>query len=46
MATPSDVASRTAVRKLADQTFARAAGAFLVGGNRIRLLRNARENYT
>jgi len=45
MATPSDVASRTAVRKLADQAFARAASAFLVGGNSMRLLRDARENY-
>jgi cardiolipin synthase len=32
MTTPSDVASRTAVQKLADQAFARAAGALLVGG--------------
>jgi cardiolipin synthase len=45
MTVPSDVASRTAVRKLADQAFARAAGALLVGGNSIRLLRDARENY-
>ena len=45
MTTPSDVATRTAVRKLADQAFARAVGASLVGGNSIRLLKDARENY-
>src|SRR5437667_8750565 len=45
MTTPSDLASRTAIRKLADQAFARAAGASLVGGNSIRLLKDARENY-
>ena len=45
MPSPSDVASRTAVRKLADQAFARAVGASLVGGNSIRLLEDARENY-
>src|SRR5438105_6878545 len=45
MTTPSDLASRTAIRKLADQAFARAAGASLVGGNSIRLLKDARENH-
>lgn len=30
---------------LADQAFSRAAGAPLVGENRVRLLRDARENY-
>jgi cardiolipin synthase A/B len=35
----------TDVRALADQAFSRAAGAPLVGGNRIRLLKDARENY-
>src|SRR2546427_12090609 len=45
MTTPSDLASRTAIRKLADQACARAAGASLVGGNSIRLLKDARENY-
>jgi cardiolipin synthase len=45
MTTPSDLASRTAIRKLADQAFARAAGASLVAGNSIRLLKDARENY-
>ncbi len=33
------------VRELANQAFARAAGAPLVEGNRIRLLQDARENY-
>lgn len=33
------------VRELADRAFSRAAGAPLVGGNRVRLLRDARENY-
>jgi cardiolipin synthase len=32
-------------RVLADQTFSRVAGAPLIGGNRIRLLRDASENY-
>src|SRR5262245_16911003 len=35
----------TAVRALADQAFSRAAGAPLVEGNRVRLLKDARENY-
>jgi cardiolipin synthase len=35
----------SALRHLADQAFARAAGAPLVPGNAIRLLRDARENY-
>ena len=33
------------VRALADQAFSRAAGAALIEGNRVRLLRDARENY-
>jgi cardiolipin synthase A/B len=33
------------VRALSDQAFSRAAGARLVGGNRVRLLEDARENY-
>ena len=33
------------VRELADQAFARASGAPLVAGNRVRLLRDASENY-
>jgi cardiolipin synthase len=33
------------MRQLADQAFSRAAGAPLVGGNRVRLLKDARENY-
>ncbi|MBN2371867.1 MAG: cardiolipin synthase B [Vicinamibacteria bacterium] len=33
------------MRLLADQAFSRAAGAPLVGGNGVRLLRDARENY-
>jgi cardiolipin synthase len=35
----------TATRLLADQAFSRAAGAPLVHGNAVRLLRDARENY-
>lgn len=35
----------TDVRSLADQAFSRAAGAPLVAGNRVRLLKDARENY-
>src|SRR5712691_7491798 len=39
-------AGRTAaVRTLADQAFSRAAGAPLVHGNAVRLLKDARENY-
>jgi cardiolipin synthase len=34
-----------AIRALADQAFSRAAGAHLIEGNRVRLLRDARENY-
>src|SRR6185312_7088085 len=33
------------VRALADQAFSRAAGAPLIEGNRVRLLKDARENY-
>ncbi len=33
------------IRIMADRAFSRAAGAPLIGGNRIRLLRDARENY-
>ena len=33
------------VRALAEQAFSRAAGAALIGGNEIRLLKDARENY-
>ncbi|HZS05650.1 MAG TPA: phospholipase D-like domain-containing protein [Blastocatellia bacterium] len=36
---------RSHIRILADQAFARAAGAPLVPGNSVRLLRDARENY-
>lgn len=38
-------ASRSSVRPLAEQAFSRAAGTPLVGGNSVRLLRDARENY-
>jgi cardiolipin synthase len=38
---PADPAART----LADQTFARAAGAPLIAGNSVRVLKDARENY-
>lgn len=37
--------SLLAIRSLANQAFSRAAGAPLIGGNRIRLLKDARENY-
>lgn len=39
----SDIAQR--VRTLADQAFSRAAGAPLIENNRVRLLRNAEQNY-
>ena len=42
MLTPSSV---TEIRALADQAFSRAAGAPLVEGNQVRLLKDARENY-
>jgi cardiolipin synthase A/B len=42
---PEAVHPRSLVRLLADQAFARASGAPLVGGNQVRLLRDARENY-
>ena len=35
----------SSVRKLANQAFSRAAGAPLVGGNSVRLLKDAKENY-
>lgn len=38
-------AETLSMHALADQAFSRAAGAPLVGGNRVRLLRDARENY-
>ncbi len=37
--------ARAELRALADQAFARAAGAPLIAGNRLTLLRNAEENY-
>src|SRR5690242_9877342 len=37
--------SLQSVRALADQAFSRAAGAPLIEGNYVQLLRNARENY-
>ncbi len=37
--------SITALRELADRAFLRASGAHRVGGNRVRLLTDARENY-
>lgn len=37
--------SRQAVRELANRAFSRAAGAQLISGNRVRLLKDARENY-
>src|SRR3954465_3337332 len=38
-------ASIDAVRRLADQAFSRAAGAPLINGNEVQLLKNAQENY-
>ena len=37
--------ARTDVRRFADRAFSRAAGAALIEGNSIRLLRNAAQNY-
>lgn len=37
--------SVSSVRALADQAFSRTAGSPLIGGNSVRLLRNAQENY-
>ena len=42
---PRANAAPSYARTLADQTFARAAGAPLVPGNAIRILKDARENY-
>lgn len=36
---------QAALREVADQAFSRAAGAPLIGGNRVRVLRDAAENY-
>jgi cardiolipin synthase A/B len=40
-----DYSTITSVRALADQAFSRAAGAPLIEGNRVRLLKDASENY-
>jgi len=40
-----DRSNQSAVRTLADQAFSRAAGAPLIAGNAVRILRDARENY-
>jgi len=40
-----DLQVRPALREIADRAFSRAAGAPLIGGNRIRLLKDAGENY-
>lgn len=42
---PRDAAAVAPVRGLADQAFSRAAGAPLIEGNSVRLLKDARENY-
>jgi cardiolipin synthase len=42
---PDDRSVLLGLRELADQALSRAAGAQLIGGNRVRLLRDARENY-
>ena len=44
-AVPERVALARALRERADQVFSRAAGAPLVGGNHVRVLRDAAENY-
>ncbi len=41
----SENSALSAARRLADQTFARAAGAPLIPGNTVRILRDAKENY-
>ena len=41
----SESSALSAARRLADQTFARAAGAPLIPGNTVRILRDAKENY-
>lgn len=40
-----EISSRQSARALAEQAFSRAAGAQLLGGNRVQLLINAAENY-
>ena len=42
---PGDRYALSSVRAIADQAFSRAAGAPLIGGNDVRLLRDAEENY-
>jgi cardiolipin synthase len=42
---PDDRSVLLGLRELADHALSRAAGAQLIGGNRVRLLRDARENY-
>ena len=41
----SENSALSSARRLADQTFARAAGAPLIPGNTVRILRDAKENY-
>ncbi len=43
--TPLGPQNHTRLRSLADQAFSRTAGAPLIGGNAVRVLRDARENY-
>jgi cardiolipin synthase A/B len=43
--TPITDENLSALREFADQAFSRTAGAPLISGNRVRLLRNAEENY-
>src|SRR5262245_50699334 len=49
IAAPPHLSNRAALvralRSRADQVFSRAAGAPLIGGNTVRILRDARENY-
>lgn len=40
-----DRSTRPVIRELADQAFSRAAGAPLIAGNRVKLLRDAAQNY-
>ena len=44
-ASRQELAGMEPLRALADQAFSRAAGAPLIAGNQVRLLKDARENY-
>jgi cardiolipin synthase len=42
---PDDLQNRSALREIASRAFSRTAGAPLIPGNHVRILRNAQENY-